>query len=67
MFLPALRRASSGTTWADGPYRRHSRDPISDFFVAHPDDSAQVINNALARGQDLLFTPGIYAWTAPSR
>jgi len=34
--------------------------PLDQFFVAHPSDDAQAINNALARGQNLLFTPGIY-------
>jgi hypothetical protein len=60
VFLPALRHDANGTSWADGPTAGTSR-PIGDFFVARPGDSAQAINNALARGQDLLFTPGIYA------
>ena len=34
--------------------------PLEQFFVAHPTDDAQAINNALARGENLLFTPGIY-------
>jgi hypothetical protein len=29
-------------------------------FIAKPTDSAQTINVALARGQNLIFTPGIY-------
>ena len=34
--------------------------PLSDFFVARPSDSAQTINSQLARGQNLLLTPGVY-------
>ena len=34
--------------------------PLRDFFVATPSDSVQVINNQLARGMNLLLTPGIY-------
>src|ERR1041385_8817641 len=34
--------------------------PLSSFFIAKPSDSVQVINNQLARGMNLLFTPGIY-------
>ena len=59
VFLPALRRNSSGPTWTDGPTPGTSRS-LDGFFVARPGDSAQSINNALARGQDLLLTPGIY-------
>jgi hypothetical protein len=34
--------------------------PIEDFFIAKPTDSVQAINNALARGKNLIFTPGVY-------
>jgi hypothetical protein len=34
--------------------------PISDFFVARPSDSVRRINTALARGENLLLTPGVY-------
>ena len=34
--------------------------PLGDFFVAKPSDSAQVINQQLARGKNLLLTPGVY-------
>jgi hypothetical protein len=59
VFVPAVRHDSSGTTWANGP-SAGSSIPLDQFFVARPTDNAQVINNALARGQNLLFTPGIY-------
>jgi hypothetical protein len=59
VFVPALRRNSVGTTWANGP-AAGSSIPISGFFIAKPADSIQTINDALARGQNLIFTPGIY-------
>ncbi|MGB8981460.1 MAG: coagulation factor 5/8 type domain-containing protein [Anaerolineales bacterium] len=59
VFVPALRRDSAGTTWADGP-AAGSSIPLDEFFVATPDDSVSKINAALARGQNLLLTPGIY-------
>ena len=43
--------------------RRHdggTHDPLSDFFIAKPSDSVQTINSQLARGMNLLFTPGVY-------
>jgi hypothetical protein len=60
VFVPAARRNSSGTTWAAGPTQGESI-PIEDFFVASPSDDEKAINNALARGKNLIFTPGIYA------
>src|SRR5262249_37273892 len=59
VFVPAVRRDSSGTTWASGP-TPGSSIPIDQFFVARPSDGAKAINNALATGQSLIFTPGVY-------
>src|SRR5436190_8825882 len=59
VFVPALRHDSSGTTWSGGP-AAGSSIPIDRVFIARPTDDAQAINNALAKGQDLIFTPGIY-------
>ncbi|SHM08893.1 adenylyl cyclase [Actinacidiphila paucisporea] len=59
VFVPSLRSNSTGTTWARGRAAGHSI-PLSDFFVAKPGDSVSEINQALARGRHLLFTPGIY-------
>jgi hypothetical protein len=59
VFLPALRRNSSGTTWAGGP-AAGSSIPIDRFFIATPTDEAKTINVALARGQNVIFTPGVY-------
>ncbi len=59
VFVPAVQRNSVGTTWGGGPTAGTSI-PISQFFIAKPTDSVQRINNALAQGQNLIFTPGIY-------
>jgi hypothetical protein len=59
VFVPALRHDSRGVTWADGPAAGESI-PIEQFFIARPTDDAQMINTALARGQNLILTPGIY-------
>ena len=40
--------------------RRAASIPLSDFFVARPGDSVQTINTQLARGKNLLLTPGVY-------
>ncbi len=57
--VPAVQRDSSGVSWADGETAGRSI-PITDFFIAQPGDSVKDINNALARGQHLLLTPGVY-------
>jgi hypothetical protein len=57
--VPSAQTNTSGTSWADGMTAGRTI-PIGDFFVATPSDSVQTINNQLARGRNLLFTPGIY-------
>ena len=59
VFVPAVRRDSAGTTWENGPTAGRSI-PLSDFFLARPSDSVQTINSQLARGKNLLLTPGVY-------
>ncbi|HEY9378778.1 MAG TPA: coagulation factor 5/8 type domain-containing protein, partial [Jiangellaceae bacterium] len=57
--VPSAQTSTSGTTWADGMTAGRTI-PLRDFFVATPSDSVQTINNRLARGMNLLFTPGTY-------
>jgi Ricin-type beta-trefoil lectin domain len=59
VFVPGDRTGSVGTSWSSGNTPGTSL-PISDFFIATPGDTAAQINAALAAGQDLLFTPGVY-------
>ncbi len=59
VFVPDARFNSVGPTWLTGQTPGRSI-PIEDFFVAHPGDSEQAIDNALSRGKNLLFTPGVY-------
>jgi hypothetical protein len=59
VFVPAARTNSSGNSWSSGPTPGHSI-PLSHFLVAQPSDSVKTINRALARGQNLLLTPGVY-------
>jgi hypothetical protein len=58
--LPALSRNTQGITWSGGLTPGQSI-PLSSFYIARPDkDTAASINAQLARGKNLLFTPGIY-------
>ncbi|MBA2286320.1 MAG: coagulation factor 5/8 type domain-containing protein [Ktedonobacteraceae bacterium] len=60
VFVPALRTNSQGTSWANGSPTGTSLS-INQFYIAHQGDSAATINNALAQGLNLIFTPGVYA------
>ncbi len=59
VFVPSVQRDSAGASWEAGPTAGTSI-PIDDFFIAKPTDGAKAINNALARGDDVIFTPGVY-------
>jgi hypothetical protein len=59
VFVPAVQHDSAGADW-EGGSTPGSSIPIDDFFIAKPSDDAQAINNALALGQNLIFTPGVY-------
>jgi hypothetical protein len=54
--VPSARTDSIGPSWA-GPGRTI---PLRDFLVATPSTPWHEINSALARGMNLLLTPGIY-------
>jgi hypothetical protein len=61
--VPSLRTNSSGITWRGGSTPGRSI-PMNRFYVARPDlDSAATINAQLAKGKNLLLTPGIYELT----
>ena len=67
VFVPALRRDAQGVSWAIGPTPGTSI-PLDRFYVAHPESSnAAEINQALAEGKHLLFTPGVYRLNQPLR
>ncbi|WP_435822250.1 discoidin domain-containing protein [Actinacidiphila alni] len=57
VFVPSLRQNASGVSWPNTP---GTSIPLTQFYVAHPGDSAATINAALAQGLNLVFTPGIY-------
>ena len=65
VIVPALRSASQGITWHRGTTQGKSIF-LKEFYIAHPDtDTAGSLNAQLAKGKDLLFTPGIYELDKP--
>ena len=64
---PELSKDSAGLTWHGGstPGRLI---PLSHFYIARAGvDTAATINAQLAKGKDLLLTPGIYGLAEPIR
>lgn len=59
VFVPGKRTNARGTTWANGPTPGTSV-PLTQFYVAKPGVGAATLNQAVAQGLHLLFTPGIY-------
>jgi hypothetical protein len=70
VFVPVALTNSSGTTWASASGTATSTGsepgytlPISSFFIAQPSNALSDINSALANGQNLILTPGIYQYS----
>ncbi|MFD6888565.1 discoidin domain-containing protein [Streptomyces sp. NPDC059957] len=59
VFVPAKRVNARGTSWGNGA-PQGSSIPLSQFYVVKPGTSAATMNQALAQGLNLLFTPGVY-------
>jgi hypothetical protein len=64
VFAPAVQKNTVGTSWQSGPTPGTSI-PIKDFFIATPSTSIVAIDLALAFGQNLILTPGVYHLAAP--
>jgi hypothetical protein len=59
VFVPSPRSDATGTSWAGGSPSGASL-PLSQFYVVKPGATASQIDAALAAGQNLLVTPGVY-------
>ena len=66
--VPGTHSDSTGPTWGTAVPISGRDIPIEQFYIARPDhDTAASINAQLARGKQLLLTPGIYDLTEPIR
>jgi fibronectin type 3 domain-containing protein len=66
VFSPSLRTNSSGTSWSGGGIGSGDSGTslaIGTFFIATPSSTLAQINAALAAGQNLILTPGIYQYS----
>ncbi len=63
--VPALQTDSKGITWHSGSTPGRNI-PLTQFYIAHADqDTAATMNAQLAKGKNLLLTPGIYDLREP--
>jgi Malectin domain/Fibronectin type III domain len=63
VFSPTLRTDSSGASWSGAGMGPGNSLPISSFFIATPSNTLAQINSALASGENLILTPGIYKYS----
>jgi hypothetical protein len=65
--VPELRSNSVGITWHLG--RTPGRSiPLDQFYIARPGtDTAATLNAQLAKGENLIFPPGVYDLSEPMR
>ncbi|MEV5840839.1 discoidin domain-containing protein [Streptomyces sp. NPDC051985] len=57
VFVPAKRTGARGVSW---PANAGTSLPLDQFYVVKAGATAATINQALAQGLNLLFTPGVY-------
>ncbi|MFE3036498.1 discoidin domain-containing protein [Streptomyces canus] len=57
VFVPAKRTNARGVSW---PANAGTSLPLDRFYLVKPGATAATINQALAQGLNLLFTPGVY-------
>jgi hypothetical protein len=61
VFVPSVRDSSSGPSWAGGSTPGTSLS-LNTFYVVNSASTIDQINAALAAGDNLLFTPGVYSY-----
>jgi hypothetical protein len=59
VFVPSKQTNTSGASWINGNTPGVSK-PLTSFYVAQPGVTGATLNQALAQGLNLLFTPGVY-------
>jgi hypothetical protein len=64
VFVPAVQHNSTGPSYAGGAEAGRSIS-IRRFFIADPSTPVAAINAALAFGQNLILTPGVYNLRGP--
>ncbi|HEX4833899.1 MAG TPA: discoidin domain-containing protein [Trebonia sp.] len=64
VFVPSLATNSSGATWTASTNTPGTSLALSTFYVVNSASTIAQINAALAAGDNLLFTPGVYSYAS---
>jgi len=64
VFVPSVETNSSGPSWANGNTPGTSLSVSNTFYVVNSSSTIAEINAALAAGENLLFTPGVYSYAS---
>jgi uncharacterized protein involved in high-affinity Fe2+ transport len=64
VFVPSVETNSSGPSWANGNTPGTSLSVNNTFYIVNSSSTITTINAALAAGENLLFTPGVYSYAS---
>jgi uncharacterized protein involved in high-affinity Fe2+ transport len=64
VFVPSVETNSSGPSWAGGNTPGTSLSVNNTFYIVNSSSTITQINAALAAGENLLFTPGVYSYAS---
>jgi uncharacterized protein involved in high-affinity Fe2+ transport len=64
VFVPSVETNSSGPSWASGNTPGTSLSVNNTFYIVNSSSTISTINAALAAGENLLFTPGVYSYAS---
>ena len=64
VFVPSVQTNSSGPSWASGNTPGTSLSVNNTFYIVNSSSTITTINAALAAGENLLFTPGVYSYAS---
>ena len=64
VFVPSVQTNTSGPSWSGGNTPGTSLSVNSTFYVVNASSTITQINAALAAGDNLLFTPGVYSYAS---
>jgi uncharacterized protein involved in high-affinity Fe2+ transport len=65
VFVPSVQSNTSGPSWSGGNTPGSSLSVNNSFYVVNSSSTITQINAALAGGENLLFTPGVYSYSSP--
>ncbi|WP_197091905.1 carbohydrate-binding protein [Streptacidiphilus albus] len=64
VFVPSVQSNTSGPSWSGGSTPGTSLSVNNTFYVVNASSTITQINAALAAGDNLLFTPGVYSYAS---